>query len=67
MVKWYWKCNSCGSITIHFDNGVIEVVTEKYIKDNDIDLSKAVKLTNTYNCENCWPMKKVIEYMMKAK
>jgi hypothetical protein len=67
MVKWYWKCNCCGSITIHFDNGVIEAVTEKYIKDNDIDLSKAVKLTNTYNCENCWPMKKIIEHMMKAK
>ena len=67
MVKWYSKCNCCGSITIHFDNGVIEAVTEKYIKDNDIDLSKAVELTNTYNCENCWPMKKIIEHMMKAK
>jgi hypothetical protein len=29
MVKWYWKCNGCGSITIHFDNGTAKAVTEK--------------------------------------
>lgn len=67
MVKWYWKCYGCGYITIYFNNGVIETVTEKYIKDNNIDLSKAVKLHETYNCENCWPIKKIIEHMMKAK
>ena len=25
MVKWYWKCNGCGSIVIHFDNGTIKI------------------------------------------
>jgi hypothetical protein len=67
MVKWYWKCNGCGSITIHFDNGTAEAVTKKYIEDNNIDLTKAVRLTDTCQCENCWPMKKIIEYVMKAK
>lgn len=67
MVKWYWKCNGCGSIIIHFDNGKIKAVTEKYIKENNIDLTKAVKLTNSDHCENCYPMNKAIEYMIKAK
>ena len=67
MVKWYWKCKGCGAITIHFDNGIVETVTEKYIKDNNIDLTKAVRLYDTYHCENCWPVKKIIEYMMKAE
>lgn len=43
MVKWYWKCNGCGFISIHFDNGTIKAVTEKYIKDNGIALTKAVR------------------------
>lgn len=54
MVKWYWKCNKCGSIVIHFDNGTIKSVTEKYIKDNNIDLTNAVKLLNSYDCKNCF-------------
>lgn len=67
MVKWYWKCNYCGSIVIHFDNGTKKAVTEKYIKDNNIDLTNAVRLMNSYDCENCFPMEKAIEYIMKAK
>lgn len=67
MVKWYWKCNGCGSITIRFDNGTEEAVTEKYIKENNIDLTKAVRLNESYHCEYCYPMDKAIEYMMKAK
>ena len=67
MVKWYWKCNYCGLITIHFDNGTVKEVTEQYIKDNNIDLTNAIRLLNSYHCENCYPMNKSIEYMMKAK
>ncbi len=67
MVKWYWKCNGCGAITIHYDNGIIKAVTKKYIKDNNIDLTKAVRLYDTCHCENCYPIKKAIEYIMKAK
>lgn len=67
MVKWYWKCKGCGAITIHFDNGIIKAVTEKYIKDNNIDLTNAIRLMNSYLCENCFPMENAIEYMMKAK
>ena len=57
--KWYWKCNSCGSIVI-YDNGTEKIVTEKYIKDNNIDLTNAVKLVNSYRCENCSPIKKFV-------
>lgn len=67
MVKWYWKCKGCGAITIHFDNRIKETVTEKYIKDNIIDLTKAVRLYDTCHCENCWPVKKIIEYVMKVE
>ena len=67
MVKWYWKCNKCGSIVIHFDNGTVKSVNEEYIKDNNIDLTNAVKLSNCYDCENCYPMEKICEYIMKAK
>ena len=67
MVKWYWKCNGCGSIVIHFDNGTIKSVTEQYIKDNNINLINAVKLGNSYHCENCFPMEKVCEVIMKIK
>ena len=59
MVKWYWKCNCCGSIVIHFDNGTIKSVTEKYIKDNNIDLTNAVRLEKSHHCENCFPMENV--------
>jgi hypothetical protein len=65
MVKWYWKCNYCGSIVIHFDNGTLKSVTEKYIKDNNIDLTKSIRLTNSYLCENCYPMEKACENIMK--
>lgn len=52
MVKWYWKCNGCGSMVIHYDNGTIKFVTEKYIKDNNIDLTNAVRVENSYHkCE----------------
>ena len=67
MVKWYWKCNRCGSMVIHFDNGTIKVVTEKYIKDNNIDLTNAVRLGNSYHCENCFSMEKFIEDVMKIQ
>ena len=67
MVKWYWKCNGCGSIVIHFDNGTIKQVTEKYIKDNNIDLTNAVRVGNSYHCENCFPMGKVCETIMEVK
>jgi hypothetical protein len=66
MVKSYWKCNRCGSIVIN-DNGTIKSVTKQYIKDNNIDLTNAVKLTDAYDCENCFPMEKICEYIMKAK
>lgn len=67
MVKWYWKCNGCGSIVIQFDDGTTKSVTQQYIKDNNIDLTNAVKLTNAYDCENCFPMEKFIEAMMKIQ
>ena len=65
--KWYWKCDCCGSIVIHFENGTEKIVTEKYIKDNNIDLTDAIKLKNSYHCENCFPMKKVCESIMEIK
>jgi hypothetical protein len=67
MVKWYWKCNGCGSIVIHFDNGSAKSVTEQYIKDNKIDLTNVIKLPISYMCENCFPMEKVCETIMKIK
>ena len=67
VVKWYWKCNGCGSIVINFDNGSVKSVTEQYIKDNNIDLSNSIKLMNSYTCENCFPMEKVCESIMKVK
>ena len=66
MIKWYWKC-ACGSIVIHFDNGTKKSVTEQYIKDNNIDLTNAVRLEKSYHCENCFPMEKVCETIMKVK
>lgn len=65
MVKWYWKCNSCGSIVIHFNNGTKKSVTEQYIKDNNIDLTNSVSLGNSYHCENCFSMEKFCEDIMK--
>ena len=65
MVKWYWKCNGCSSIVIHFDNGTIKSVTEQYIKDNNIDLTNAIRLMNSYLCEKCFPMERVCERIMK--
>lgn len=67
MVKWYWECNGCGSIVIHFDNGSVKSVTEQYIKDNKIDLTKAIKLMKSDKCENCFPMEKFCENLMKIK
>lgn len=67
MIKWYSECNRCGTITIHFNNGTHKEVSKKYIKDNGIDLTKSVRLPNVYNCENCYPMEKICEYIMKAK
>jgi hypothetical protein len=67
MVKWYWECYGCGSIVIHFDNGSAKSVTEQYIKDNNIDLTNAVKLPISYMCENCFPMEKFCENIMKIK
>lgn len=61
----YWKCNGCGSIVIHFDNGTKKSVTEQYIKDNNIDLTNAVRLEKSYHCEKCFPMEKVCECIMK--
>jgi len=67
MVKWYWKCKGCGSIVIHFDNGTKKSVTKQYIKDNNIDLTNAVKLEDAHHCENCFPMEKFCETIMKVK
>lgn len=67
MVKWYWKCKGCGSIVIHFDNGSKKSVTEQYVKDNNIDLTNAVRLGNSYHCEKCFPREKVCETIMKIK
>ena len=67
MVKWYWECIGCGSIVIYFDNGASKSVTEQYIKDNKIDLTNAVKLRYSYLCENCFPMEKFCENLMKIK
>ena len=67
MIKWYSECNGCGAITLHFNNGTRKEVSKKYIKDNGIDLTKSVNLGNSYHCENCYPINKAIEYMMKAK
>lgn len=64
MVKWYFEC-ACGAITIFFDNGTSQAVTKNYIKDNGIDLTKAVRLSYSYHCENCYPMEKVCKHVMK--
>ena len=65
MVKWYYECAGCGAITIFFNDGTSQSVTKNYIKDNGIDLTKSVRLPNSYHCENCYPMEKVCEYIMK--
>lgn len=65
MVKWYYECTGCGAITIFFNNGTHKTVRKNYIKDNNIDLTKSVRLTNSYHCENCYPMEKVCEHIMK--
>lgn len=67
MVKWYSECTCCGAITIFFNNGTHKVVHKNYIKDNNIDLTKSVKLANSYQCENCYPIEKICEYIMKNK
>lgn len=65
MVKWYSECTGCGAITIYFNDGTHKAVSEDYIKDNGIDLSKSVRLTKSYHCENCYPIEKACEYIMK--
>lgn len=65
MVKWYSKCNGCGAITIFLNDGTHKEVSKNYIKDNGIDLTKSVRLANSHHCENCYPMEKVCEYIMK--
>lgn len=65
MVKWYSECAGCGAIAIHFNNGRHKVVSKDYIKDNSIDLTKAVRLANSYHCENCYPMERICEFIMK--
>lgn len=60
MVKWYSECTCCGAITIYLENG-----THKAVHKNYVDLTKAVRLRNSYHCENCYPMEKVCEYIMK--
>ena len=65
MVKSYYVCNCCGAITIFLNDGTHKEVSKNYIKDNGIDLTKSVKLPNSYHCENCYPMEKVCEYIMK--
>ena len=67
MIKWYSECICCGAITIHFNDGAYKTVHENYIKDNNIDLTKSVKLADSHHCENCYPMEKVCEYIMKQK
>ena len=59
MVKWYWTCNGCGSIVIHFDNGSVKSVTEQYIEMNKINLTNAIRLAKSNLCENCFPMENV--------
>lgn len=66
-VKWYSECRGCGAMTIFFNDGTHKSVFKKYIKDNGIDLTKAVRLTMSYHCENCFPIEKAIEHMMQAK
>lgn len=65
MVKSYYVCNCCGAITIFYDDGTHKEVSKNYIKDNGIDLTKLTRLPNSYHCENCYPMEKVCEYIMK--
>lgn len=65
MVKSYYVCNGCGTITIFLNDGTHKEVSKNYIKDNGIDLTKSVRLPNSYHCENCYPMEKVCEYIMK--
>lgn len=65
MVKWYYECAGCGTITIFYNDGTSQAVTKNYIKDNNIDLSKSVRLSYSYHCENCYPMEKACEYIMK--
>ena len=59
MIKWYSECAGCGAIILYFNNDTHKVVHKNYIKDNNIDLTKYVKLANSYHCENCYPMEKV--------
>ena len=64
MVKWYFEC-ACGAITIFFNDGTHKAVSKNYIKENGIDLTKSVKLNKSHHCENCYPMEKVCEHIMK--
>ena len=43
------------------------LIANNIIKDNNIDLTKSVKLANSYQCENCYPIEKICEYIMKNK
>jgi hypothetical protein len=65
MVKWYFECACCGAITIFLNDGTHKEVSKNYIKDNGIDLTKSVRLANSYHCENCYPMEKACEHIMK--
>lgn len=65
MVKWYYECACCGAITIFFNDGTNQAVSKNYIKDNGIDLTKAIRLVYSNHCVNCYPMEKVCEYIMK--
>ena len=64
MVKWYYECACCDAITI-FNDGTNQAVSKNYIKDNGVDLTKSIRLTNSYSCENCYPMEKACEHIMK--
>ena len=44
MIKWYYECACCGAMTIFFDDGTHKTVFKNYIKDNGIDLTKAIRL-----------------------